>query len=279
MLAPDFQFSQASLQDYADCPRRFQLRYVERVAWPAPQAQPLHEQERRSEQGQRFHQLVQQHLLGIPEAKLTRSAVTDPDLARWWEAYLTTRPTELPGQPYIETTLAAPLMGQRLSAKYDLIVVTPTHVHIFDWKTSARPRQPAKIDALFERLQTRVYRYLLVRAGSDLRAGLPVTPEQVSMTYWFAETPTMPLDFPYDSLQYTADERLLSAMLAEIRSRDPEIPWELTAQEKRCAFCPYRSLCERGITAGTFDPDEDVLQLTENDAFDLDFDQIAEIAF
>ena len=61
-LRADFQFSQASLQDYVECARRFQLRYVERVAWPAPQAQPIFEYEQRLERGQVFHRLVQQQL-------------------------------------------------------------------------------------------------------------------------------------------------------------------------------------------------------------------------
>ncbi|MCP4541151.1 MAG: PD-(D/E)XK nuclease family protein, partial [Chloroflexi bacterium] len=64
-LPADFQFSQASLQDYVDCPRRFQLRYVLRVAWPAPEAEPVLENERYLQQGAAFHRLVHQHALGL----------------------------------------------------------------------------------------------------------------------------------------------------------------------------------------------------------------------
>jgi len=54
-------FTQASLQDYADCPRRFQLRYVERVAWPALEADSALENERHMQQGIAFHRLAHQH--------------------------------------------------------------------------------------------------------------------------------------------------------------------------------------------------------------------------
>ena len=54
-LPADFQFSQGSLQDYADCPRRFQLGYILRLAWPAVEAEPVLESERRQLQGQAFH--------------------------------------------------------------------------------------------------------------------------------------------------------------------------------------------------------------------------------
>ena len=58
MLDPEFEFSQGSLQDYVDCQRRFQLRYVERQAWPAVEAEPFLEREEHSEQGRRFHRLI-----------------------------------------------------------------------------------------------------------------------------------------------------------------------------------------------------------------------------
>ena len=39
-LPDDFHFSQGSLQDYVDCQRRFQLRYLMKLAWPAVDAEP-----------------------------------------------------------------------------------------------------------------------------------------------------------------------------------------------------------------------------------------------
>ncbi|NCT22292.1 PD-(D/E)XK nuclease family protein, partial [bacterium] len=59
-----FTFSQSSLQDYADCPRRFQLRYIEQLAWPAVETEPALENERRQQEGLLFHRLAQQHLIG-----------------------------------------------------------------------------------------------------------------------------------------------------------------------------------------------------------------------
>lgn len=274
---PDFQFSQSSLQDYVECARRFQLRYLERVAWPAPQAQPIREHEARIARGQAFHRLVQQHLLGIPEEKLAPAAA-DSDLSRWWQAYLAARPAALEGRRHIEATLTATVAGYRLLAQYDLIVIAPHAAWIFDWKTSPRPPKPAAVHALFERMQTRVYRYLLARAGADLNGGRPLAPEWVTMVYWFAETPDAPATFPYDADQYAADERVLTGLIAEIRARDPSAQWELTSQERRCAFCAYRSLCERGVEAGKLSAEEEV-ELPVADVFDLDFEQIAEIAF
>ena len=45
-LPEGFRFSQSSLQDYVDCRRRFQLRYLQNLAWPALQSEPALENER-----------------------------------------------------------------------------------------------------------------------------------------------------------------------------------------------------------------------------------------
>src|SRR5574341_339738 len=84
-LPVPFTFSQSSLQDYADCPRRFQLRYIDQLAWPAVETEPVAENERRQQEGQLFHRLAQQHLLGLPAENLARLANT-PNLERWWLA-------------------------------------------------------------------------------------------------------------------------------------------------------------------------------------------------
>ncbi|HZU87116.1 MAG TPA: PD-(D/E)XK nuclease family protein, partial [Anaerolineaceae bacterium] len=63
-LPVSFHFSQNNLQDYVDCARRFELRHLLRLEWPALQSEPVLERERLMILGQRFHQMVQQHLSG-----------------------------------------------------------------------------------------------------------------------------------------------------------------------------------------------------------------------
>lgn len=88
MTLPDnFQFSQGSLQDFVDCHRRFQLRYLERLAWPALQTEPAIEAERHMRQGALFHRMVQAYLLGVPAESLA-GLIQDEDLERWWGNYL-----------------------------------------------------------------------------------------------------------------------------------------------------------------------------------------------
>lgn len=91
MLPLPFPFSQSSLQDYLDCPRRFELRYLRQLQWPAVESEPVLENECRQPEGQLFHRLGQQHLPGIPLEKLT-SLASSPNLRRsCWSSLLGVR--------------------------------------------------------------------------------------------------------------------------------------------------------------------------------------------
>jgi CRISPR/Cas system-associated exonuclease Cas4 (RecB family) len=280
----DFQFSQASLQDYVDCRRRFQLRYLLELAWPAIQAEPAAEQEIHARQGELFHRLVQQHQQGISAERLARIAQAadeaqgDDRLSLWWENYRQAAPADLPRQRYPEVTLSAPVAGHRLLAKYDLIAAEPgRRAVIVDWKTSRfRPGRPW----LAARLQTRVYRYVLVEAGAALDEGRPWQPDQVEMIYWFANHPEPPERLKYGEREHSADGEYLSALIAEIKAAG-EDDFTLTEDERRCRLCSYRSLCNRGVEAG--EPDFASPEDADGSPADWDsrfeFEQVAEIAY
>ena len=277
-LPINFEFSQSSLQDYTDCRRRFFLRYIQRVAWPAVQTEPIQENERHILRGERFHRLVQQYLLGVPVQRLVEIANADEDehLPHWWQTFLSWATTGLSGARSVELTLLAPLAGYRLTARYDMILLNPEgSLVIYDWKTSLnRPRR----SWLASRLQTRVYPYLLAHTGGLLLKNTAVvTPDQISMIYWFAAFPDQAECFNYSDAQFTEDSRILESLVTEILSL-PETGFELTSHIEHCAFCVYRSLCDRGISAGSFSDNEAEPEGPSID-FNLDLDQTGEISF
>jgi hypothetical protein len=283
-LPAGFQFSQGSLQDFVDCRRRFQLRYLWNLSWPAVESEPALEHETFMRQGAAFHHLVQQHLLGVPAGIISASLGGDETLIAWWENYLTHAgflQADAVEKRFVEIALSAPLGGFRLVAKYDLLALhADGRATIVDWKTSRRPPRRAW---LAERLQTRVYPYLLARAGAALTGGQPLAPEQIEMLYWYASAPTRPVRFDYSQAQYQADEAYLGDLAATIQRLEGDA-FHLTVDEKRCRFCVYRSLCDRGVEAGE-GLDEALESWEEGEpAADLaaaafDFDQIGEIEY
>ncbi len=277
-LPPEFVFSQSNLQDYVDCKRRFELRYLKRQRWPAPEVDNMLAFEERMELGARFHRLIQQHLVGIPADTLKRR-LNDPNLATWFDAYLTNGLDNLPAIRYPERTLSTVVDDALLMAKFDLVALPPDdtgRVVIIDWKTSQRePRQ----HWLKNRLQTIVYRYVMARAGQTFFEGNQrggIAPNRIEMRYWYAQHDGLTLSFPYDRNQFDDDDTYLRGLIQDIRERQD---FPLTDETKRCRFCTYRSLCDRGITAGSLDEYDALDYDASNDSFEIDLDQIAEIEF
>ncbi len=276
-LPTPFLFSQASLQDFVDCPRRFQLRYILRLAWPALEAEPPMENELYMQKGALFHRMVQQYLLGIPAQHLTRM-IHEDELNQWWHNFLECGPelmdaNKKPIVYYPEFSLSAPLGSQRLTAKYDLILPQAgSRFIIFDWKTS---RKRSRAAWLKERLQTRVYPYLLACAGAGLNRNVPIRPDQIEMIYWFAAFPNNPEHIQYTPEQAALDDAYLAGLAQEIEGRT-EQEFEMAGEDNDCGYCTYRSLCERG-QAGPLNDSGDESDREQEPAFD--FEQIAEIRF
>ena len=267
-LPASFAFSQSSLQDYMDCARRFQLRYMDQLNWPAIDTEPVVENERRQLEGQLFHRLVQQYLLGVPSENLSPMANT-PNLERWWSNFK--KEFGSLGKLHPELTLSAPIGNHRLVAKYDFVAVQNNKAIIYDWKTYAkRPRE----EWMSARWQTRVYRALLVQAGAHLNHGKPFEPEQIEMIYWYADFPAEPSRFKYDANQFKRDWSAVEKVVKEISST---IEFQLTEDEKMCRFCIYRSYCNRGTQAGQTNEAE--AEMESETAFDVNFEQIGEIEF
>ena len=271
-LRDDFVFSQSSLQDFVDCRHRFLLRYILRLSWPASVTEPEAEREQFLRLGNNFHRMIQQHNLGIP-ADILGEGLTG-DLQRWWENYLRHPIADLPQFQRAEVLVSAPLADRRLEAKFDLLAMDPgKRALIVDWKTS---RRHPSAEFLADRLQSKVYPYLLMQTAQAIGFNGPILPEQIEMIYWFSDYPQQPHRFTYSETKFEADGETLLNLLEEINQLEEE-DFKRTTEASRCTYCPYRSLCGRGVSAGEYRAwDEEV---EADQVLDIDFDQIAEIEF
>jgi hypothetical protein len=263
--------SQSSLQDYVDCPRRFELRYLQQLQYPAIEAEPALENEKRRQEGAYFHRLAQQYWLGLPAPELTPHA-NSGDLRAWWMSFLATDFLLGDHSRHAEVSLSARLGQFRLVAKYDLVaVLRGKQVLIFDWKTA---RILPKKEWLARRQQTRVYRALMAAAGAGLDPSYTLEPEQIELVYWFPGFPHDSVRLPYDSQQAARDWEDLTTLSIEIAEAKS---FAKTDDLRACRFCLYRSHCDRGTRAGDiseFDADS-----AAEDPIEFDYDQVGEIAF
>lgn len=267
-LPEDFTFSQSMLQDFTDCPRRFELRYLLDARWPAQETAQALLYEAGQQKGQEFHHLAHQHALGVPADVLTET-IADDELKIWWTRYLTWQAANLPAERFPELTLTVPLADSLLMAKYDVVAkLADGSFLIVDWKTG----RPQKRLRLADRMQTLVYPVVLARGGDWLNDGQPIAPARIRLAYWFAETGET-VEFELTAEKLRTDEARLTSLLQSIAA---STEFAKTENEHHCRFCPYRSLCERGELPGNLD------ELDEEDGPDglsLDLDEIEEISF
>lgn len=281
-LPATFAFSQSSLQAYANCPRRFWLAYVQQLPWPAQQTKPFDAYEEQMRLGSRFHQSVLRAETGFDADLL--AATLDYPVDEWFAAYRRHRPDDLPSQ-FVESerVLSIPFGNEngrfRLAARYDLIAAerndTGARAVIIDWKTTSRPTRRARLQ---EQLQTVVYPFVLVEASASLPWG-PIEAGQVEMRYWFTAAPDEPVVFRYSRDLHAANRSRLQGLLAEILAGEregdfPKVPDTERNRRHLCAYCVYRSRCDRGIDAGELadvdDADFFVVDLEESLEFTLE---------
>lgn len=275
-LPDDFTFSQSSLQDYVYCARRFELRYIKRLRYPALKTENALAYEEQKRRGDRFHKMIQQYLLGVPADLLAKSLGDDDELAGWWQTFMDDGLLGLPPKRYVEMTLQTYLQGYRLIAKYDLLAIEPSRqAVIVDWKTTSYVPPSEEEHILESCLQTTVYRYVLAQAGAYLY-GEMIPPENIRMMYFFAARDGQRITFDYSMRQMQADEAELLQLIGDIQTSQI---FPLTEQRKHCRYCRFRSHCNRGDQAGDWNEANFDDEPSDDEGFEIDFDQIAEIEF
>jgi len=241
LIAPDFLFSQHSLNTYTRCKRRFLLKYVDRQPWPMPEEEDPRAYQDHLARGRVFHQWLAREHLGLDMTPIV-AACGDELLQGWWAASRAFDREALPAEMReAELPVVVPLGQYRLYARYDYLALSRGgEAVIVDWKTldTAPP-----LATLRQRLQTRVYLYCLVRAGHVLTGGQPIDPGQASMLYWFANTRES-VSIPYSAQSYARDGRDLLRLADEI-AQQPREAFVRTDDLRQCIRCNYRSLCQR----------------------------------
>lgn len=232
-------FSRYKLTTFLACQRRFQLRYVRDLPWPAePVTEAWREASRR---GRAFHRMLHRHFLDLPVAE---PAGDDPALQRWWRIFREEAPSLPAGERRPEETLTVPIDGHRLSGRFDLLILSGDRAHIFDWKTEARPRSAT---ALRDDWQTVLYLALLVEGSRALRpGGPPLNPEKVDLTYWFVQAPQAAVTIPYGHDAHAENWQRLTDLVRLIDHRlSEEGVWPLTDDWEECGRCAYQVFCGR----------------------------------
>lgn len=274
MIKIDNAFSATQLQDYIDCQRRFDLKYIKQQSWPAIPSEPISKFEEHIKRGNRFHYILNQYFSGLP-IELVRNMDEDEKVLSWFDYFLTYINDFNFKATFSEFTLTSKLADKSLVAIYDLIAVNSDGTMlIFDWKTSSRaPRE----SILKSKIQSKLYPFILLENSKEFFGSKGSKPiEKTKMIYWFPEHPKNIIEFEYGENEHHETRVCLSGLIAEIINKPPNTDYPKTDNDFLCKFCQYRSLCDRGIVAGDY---LDVgMQELDLDNISIDFDSIPEIS-
>lgn len=225
--------SQALLQTLADCPRRFQYRWLEQWDEPIPR-----EQRSRLEWGQRFHRRMQQWYLGLP---VEQASGGEPELDACFDRFRADQPQLFADRKTAraEVRRSHYHRGWLLNGVFDLLRPAATGLEIHDWKTGLQARSRRQLQSQW---QTRLYLYLLAETS-----GYP--PERLSLTYWFVRTdPIHQERFDYSAVWHGRIRRELDGLLSQLeQGLEAGDTWPATPRsDDLCRHCPYREPCQGG---------------------------------
>jgi len=268
-----FSYSAKKIQDFIDCERRFELRYILNQSCPAITSEPILEIESNIKKGNEFHYLVHQFFSGVPE-KTLRETIHDDIMIKWFDNFLSFYKTLKVKSIFSEFPLNAQIGENKLTAVYDLIYLNENEeVGIIDWKTS---KYIPKKTTLALKVQSILYPFILHEVSDEFLPGSHFPPEKISMRYWYPASPEDDFVFPYGHAVHEDNRVFLENIFSEIQEKKIG-KFELTKDEKKCGFCPYRSLCSRGITASNF-LESKVHNMDESN-ISPNFDHLPEIPF
>ncbi len=241
-MEPSLTLSQQPIQDYLDCPRRFQLRHLDRLPWPDLPYPP--DVEAAFSRGRLLHLLIERHYLGLP---VDRGEIADAVVSGWWNTFRAFAPAPEGGRLLPEASLTVPLDNHQLRGRFDLVHLDSSgdtlKATIYDWKTS-KPRGEAWLRRAW---QTRLYLALLAEGGHALAGadGQHLDPDQISMVYWYLDDPENPVTVRYSRAWHIENWETLRSTLEALNESLRTDQWPLTDDWSHCRYCAFQAYCGR----------------------------------
>jgi len=236
--------SQRHLHAWETCRRKYRYSFLEDLSLPEADLQ----RQRTLLLGSNFHLLMQQRELGLDVSALASS---DRKLQSWLDAFESQPPKMLDGERLCEhrrtLEIAIAISNQQdnncdrncfvLTAIYDFLILGEHTAQILDWKTH---QIAIAAEQLKNNWQTCLYLYLLAKTTN-------YSPDQLSMTYWFANTAESVI-INYSQSEYERTERRLQQILTEITKAGDDFDHypKVALGSDACNYCEFRDRCDRG---------------------------------
>lgn len=219
----DLPLSATSLQDFADCPRRFELTYLKQLDWPREVNLAA------LELGNLLHRTVQQYLLGIPisNAPVISSEI---DLHNLRQIVSNALSASTSCENKVEYQVQLVSGSTVIVGKFDFLQICPDgSVHVYDWKTD----QHFKSRGYYEkRIQTKLYLWLASQLYVPRVVHLHIVSLRGQGSHIFQPSPA-------EIIRYGEQ---LTELSAQVRAT-PEGGFNRTFDKSICEFCKFDTYC------------------------------------
>ena len=258
--------SQSHLRLLSLCPRKYQYNFLDQFFIPSTPSQTYLQEEL----GKKFHLVMQQHWMDLDIEEILAAS---PQINQRFQSFKQYPPL-LIAEHHSKDTQHLTEHRRRLKFQeyllvgiFDLLVLTPNQGQIVDWKSY---RKPKNSQLLRESWQTKLYPFLLAETSH-------LSPEQISMTYWFALTQepeeSQTITFQYSEDQHQKTQKTLKDNLHQLSSwlkayQDSQI--DLPQVDETVGICtpeenpcPYRYRCQRAQPSSSQENWDTLLNLSD----------------
>jgi len=234
-ISPITSISQGHLNIWETCRRKYQYSFLEVLSLPEADL----DRKEKLQLGTKFHLLMQQK---------------EPPMMIAGERFCEHRRTlEISSSISLHDDSENRERNQGcyvLTAIYDMLILGEQQAQILDWKTH---QADIPLHTLKANWQTRLYLYLLAQTTK-------YDPEQISMTYWFANS-AQSVIIEYSRAEYEQTAARLQRILLEM-SQAQTYP-KLDLHSTICKNCEFRDRCDHGdlITNNVIGNIEDIPEI------------------
>jgi len=241
--------------------------YVDQISWPRPLNSVNIKQLETISLGREFHQLMQQHFLGIPDEKLLKS-IDGTTLKTWFIDTINSDLCNIAlAEKFTEYRLSTYIGDNFVTGIIDLLIIQPdSSIKIIDWKTGLTKPNP---QFYISRIQTRLYPFLLAQSPLIQDAITKKCDfEKIEFIYWFTHFPQSPIINQYNADKFDLDKAYLAELIKTIQTTHVD-EMIMTANLKTCRSCHFQVYCGRSSD----ELEQDFVELDESDAKKSNFNE------
>jgi CRISPR/Cas system-associated exonuclease Cas4 (RecB family) len=255
----DFNYSQNSINTYKSCPVKFKYKYIDKINWMKDDIESRGYYDS-LKTGLDFHLLCERHFNSMPVGV---DMISDDDrnkFTKWIERVKRDIPIEQNKKYLTEYEIALNLNGNKIQAKYDLIVVGEDSIEIWDWKTESRKINYKNVES---RVQTIVYMFLAKEVIPKLY-GIKVDFENVKMTYYQPGFEDTKISILYDKEKHKTFKNYIVKYVDMIKKTDFNYKDDIFLNDADSVQNDGEMLYNNNIERMCWESDESTIDTREN---------------